>query len=238
VPHAFVCSPPLPADPREVLPPAPSRASLGLEPDQLVFACFNRPVKLDPHRFDAWMEVLRAVPGSALLLVVPEASSQRRLREHAQTRGVEPKRLVFAAKTPAAQFPDLCRLADLFLDTPHYGAGATGAMALQAGLPLLTCPGESFLSRMGASLCAAVGMEDLILPTPEAYVERAIALGRDREALRERRRRLLDPEANLPLFDVAGWVRHLEALLWELVGHPASGRGAPTSSPPGQPQLR
>ncbi|MEB3316778.1 MAG: tetratricopeptide repeat protein [Cyanobacteriota bacterium] len=238
LPHAFVCSPPLPADPGEVLPPAPSRASLGLTPEQLVFACFNRPVKLDPRRFDRWMEILRAVPGSALLLVVPEASSQRRLREHAQSRGVEPKRLVFAAKTPAAQFPHLCRLADLFLDTPHYGAGATGAMALQAGLPLLTCPGESFLSRMGASLCAAVGMEDLICPTPEAYVERAITLGREREGLRERRRHLLNPKAQLPLLDVAGWVRHWEELLWELVAQPTSGRSAQPSPPPGQPQLR
>lgn len=213
LPHAFVCSPPLPADPGEPLPPEPTRASLGLEPDQLVLACFNRSVKLDPHRFAAWMEILRALEGSALLLVVPETSTQQRLRERARHHGVEPGRLVFAAKTPAAQFPALCHLADLFLDTAHYGAGATGAMALQAGLPLLTCPGESFLSRMGASLCASVAMDDLICSTPEAYVERAIALGRDREGLRERRRRLLDPEARLPLLDVAGWVRHWEHLL-------------------------
>jgi predicted O-linked N-acetylglucosamine transferase (SPINDLY family) len=217
LPHAFFCSTPLPADPGEALPPEPSRARLGLDPEQLVFACFNRPVKLDPHRFDAWMEILRAVPASALMLVVPDGSSQGRLRERASAQGVEPGRLVFAAKTPAAQFPSLCRLADLFLDTPHYGAGATGAMALQAGLPLLTCPGESFLSRMGASLCAAVAMDDLICSTPEAYVAQAIALGRDREALRERRQRLLDPDARLPLFDVAGWVRQWEELLLGLV---------------------
>ena len=217
LPHAFFCSTPLPADPGEALPPEPSRGGLGLEPDQIVFACFNRPVKFDPQRFDAWMEILRAVPGSALLLVVPDGSSQGRLRERARAQGVEPSRLVFAAKTPAAQFASLCRLADLFLDTPHYGAGATGAMALQAGLPLLTCPGESFLSRMGASLCAAVAMDDLICSTPEAYVAQAIALGRDREALRQRRQRLLDPDARLPLFDVAGWVRQWEELLVGLV---------------------
>lgn len=210
LPHAFLCSPPLPADPGEHLPPAPSRKALGLAPDQVVFACFNRPVKFDPHRFDGWMAILRAVPGSVLLLVVGEASSQGRLRERALGQGVEPNRLVFAPRTPAAQFPALCQLADLFLDTPHYGAGATGAMALQAGLPLLTRPGESFLSRMGASLCGAVGMEDLITATEEAYVERAIALGREPWELRERRRRLLDPTARLPLFDVNGWVRQWE----------------------------
>ncbi len=216
LPWAFLCSAPLPADPGEPLPPAPTRAGLGIGPDQMVFACFNRPDKFDPHRFDAWMEILQAVPGSVLLLVVSNPSSRGRLRQRAQACGVEQERLIFAAKTPAAQFPDLCRLADLFLDTGHYGAGATGAMGLQAGLPLLTCPGEHFVSRMAASLCASVSMPDLICPTPEAYVERAIALGRDRSQLQQRRQMLLDQGANLPLFDTAGWVRHWEELLFSL----------------------
>lgn len=60
-------------------------------------------------------------------------------------------------------------------------------------------------------------MDDLICSTQEAYVERAIALGIDREELRERRRRLLDSQAQLPLFDVAGWVRQWEDLLLGLV---------------------
>lgn len=225
LPWGFVCSAPLPADPGEQLPPCPSRSTLGLEPNQMVFACFNRPDKFDPQRFDAWMEVLRAVPGSVLLLVVSHPASQRRLSERAQSSGVEPSRLVFTAKTPAAQFADLCQQADLFLDTAHYGAGATGAMALQAGLPLLTCPGEAFVSRMGASLCAALHMNDMICPTTEAYVEKAIALGRNRELLHERRQKLLNPEAQLPLFDTAGWVHHWEQLLRALtdVHDPALG---------------
>jgi predicted O-linked N-acetylglucosamine transferase (SPINDLY family) len=70
---------------------------------------------------------------------------------------------------------------------------------------------------MAASLCASVNMPDLICPTPEAYVERAIALGRNPEQLHGRRRQLIDPNANLPLFDTAGWVRHWEGLLHGLV---------------------
>ncbi len=213
LPWAFVSSPPLPADPSEPLPPAPSRAALGLGADQLVFTCLNRSDKFDPDRFEAWMAVLRAVPGSALLLVVSHPAVRARLAARAEAAGVEPQRLVFSDKTPAAQFPDLCALADLFLDTAHYGAGATGVMALQSGLPLLSCPGEAFVSRMGASLCAAVGMEEMICPSPEAYVERAIDLGRDPDRLRGLRQRLLDPEAGLPLFDTAAWVLHWEELL-------------------------
>lgn len=213
LPWAFVCSPPLPADPAEPLPPPPSRAALGLGADQMVFSCLNRPDKFDPERFDCWIEILRGLPGSVLLLVVSHPGVCQRLRQRAASGGVDPQRLVFTHKTPAAHFPALCAVADLFLDTAHYGAGATGAMALQAGLPLLTCPGDAFVSRMGASLCAAVGMEFMICETPAVYMQRAIQLGRDPRALKRLRACLLTSPAGLPLFNTAQWVRHWEALL-------------------------
>ena len=39
-------------------------------------------------------------------------------------------------------------LADLFLDTLPYNAGATANDALWVGLPLLTCAGETYFSRI------------------------------------------------------------------------------------------
>jgi hypothetical protein len=49
-------------------------------------------------------------------------------------------------------------------------------------------PGHSVASRMGASLCAATGLEELICPSPEAYLERAIALGHQPAELEHLRR--------------------------------------------------
>ena len=90
-------------------------------------------------------------------------------------------------------------------------------MALQAGLPLLTCPGDTFVSRMGASLCAATGLEELICHTPEAYQQCAIALGHQPAELGRLRRQLLERHDKLPLFDTAAWVGHLESLLERLL---------------------
>jgi predicted O-linked N-acetylglucosamine transferase (SPINDLY family) len=90
-------------------------------------------------------------------------------------------------------------------------------MALAAGLPLLTCPGDTFVSRMGASLCAATGLEELICPTPEAYQQRAIALGHQPAELARLRRQLHERQSELPLFDTAAWVGHLESLLERLL---------------------
>jgi predicted O-linked N-acetylglucosamine transferase (SPINDLY family) len=82
---------------------------------------------------------------------------------------------------------------------------------------LLTCPGDTFTSRMGASLCAATGLEELICSSPEVYQERAIALGRQPAELERLRRQLLERRSELPLFDTAAWVGHLEALLERLL---------------------
>ncbi len=215
LPSAFVASP-LPAG--EVSSaPAPSRADLGLPATGMVYACFQRPHKLDPHTFALWMQVLLAVPGSVLWLVQQDPLVQTRLREAATAAGVQASRLVFSAAVPTAQFSALCALADLMLDTTHYGAGATGVAALRAGLPLLTCPGDSFASRMGASLCAATGLHELICESSSAYRDKAVELGLGPGALASYRQRLLEQGSQLPLFQTAAWVQSLEVLLVSLV---------------------
>ncbi|MES2946641.1 MAG: tetratricopeptide repeat protein, partial [Pseudomonadota bacterium] len=124
-----------------------ARSALGLPEKGTVYACFNRAHKLDPQTFDVWLSVLQQVPGSVLWLIQESPLVQQRLRQRASAMGLDPARIVFTPKVPSTEFENLCALADLFLDTTHYGAGATGVAALHAGLPLLTRPGETFASR-------------------------------------------------------------------------------------------
>jgi len=194
-------------------PPPPSREAVGLPSEAVVYACFNRPEKITPALFDGWLEILRQVPDSVLWIINDEPRVEERLRARLMTAGLEPQRLVVSPKVESAAFGQHCALADLLLDTSPYGSGATAVTALAAGLPLLTCPGATFASRMGASLCAATGLEELICPSPEAYLERAIALGHQPAELERLRRQLLERHRELPLFNTAAWVGHLESLL-------------------------
>ena len=200
-----------------IAPPPPSREALGLPLDAVVYACFNRPEKITPAVFDGWLEILRQVPSSVLWIINDQPRVQERLRARLAAAGLEPERLVFSPRLESAAFGQVCALASLLLDTSPYGSGATAVTALAAGLPLLTCPGDTFTSRMGASLCAATGLEELICSSPEAYQERAIALGRQPAELDRLRRQLLERRSELPLFDTAAWVGHLEALLERLL---------------------
>ncbi len=234
LPWAFVSSPPPPGLSHEAarLPGAepagdpnagPCRRELGLPEQGVVFACFNRAEKLDPDRFGLWLEILKQVPGSVLCLLLERPLVRQRLRQLAAAAGIAPERLVFGELMDGASFSACCALPDLFLDTAAYGAGATAVTALRAGLPVLTCPGESFPSRMGASLLAAVGLEELIAPTPEAYVQKAVALGHDPAALARLRHHLTEQQQELPLFQTDAWVRNFEALILEQVEQVAEG---------------
>lgn len=216
LPWGFVSSGPLP-NPADPAPPPLSRESLGLPADAVVYACFNRPEKITPALFDGWLEILRQVPLSLLWIINDHPLVEERLRARLATAGLEPQRLVFSPKLESAAFGPACALADLLLDTSPYGSGATAVTALAAGLPLLTCPGDTFASRMGASLCAATGLEELICPTLEAYQERAISLGRQPDELQRLRSQLVEYRTELPLFNTAAWVGHLEALLEQLM---------------------
>jgi protein O-GlcNAc transferase len=221
LPWGFVSSPP-PIEGQQLAPPEasdppPTRACLGLSQEQVVLACFNRAEKIDPGSFRRWLEVLLAAPQAVLLLVIESPIARQRLLQRAEEAGVDPARLVFTAQVASHTFPSLCRQADLLLDTALYGVGATGVAALAAGLPLITCPGVSFASRMGASLCAAAGLEELICPSPEAYTALAIELAQQPSRLRQLREQLGNTQAPPPLFDTAAWVGHLEALLQQLV---------------------
>ena len=202
---------------RDQLAPPLTRQDLGLPEHAVVFACFNRPEKITPMRFDCWLEILCQVPNACLWIINDHPQVHERLRARATAAGLNSQRLVFSPMLESAVFAQACSLADLLLDTSPYSSGATAVTALAAGLPLLTCPGDSFASRMGASLCAATGLNELICSTPQAYQQKAIDLGREPAELQRLRRQLLDRHDELPLFNTGAWVRHFENLLEQLL---------------------
>jgi protein O-GlcNAc transferase len=102
------------------------------------------------------------------------------------------------------------RAADLFLDTFPYNAHATALDTLWAGVPLLTYPGETFASRVAASLVRTAGLPELIADSPSQYEEKAVELAADPARLGELRRKLAQRET--PLFDTKHYTKNLEAV--------------------------
>ena len=186
------------------------RADAGLPQKGFVFCNFNTSYKITPDVFDVWMRILKQVNGSVLWIVAGRQAFESNIRSEAAARGVNPERLIFAPPMPLPEHQARVQLADLFLDTLPYNAGATASDMLWAGLPVLTRIGDTFVGRMAASLLNAIRLPELITTTPEAYERMAIDLATHPEKLAALRRKLAENRLTTPLFDTKLYTTHIE----------------------------
>jgi predicted O-linked N-acetylglucosamine transferase (SPINDLY family) len=132
------------------------------------------------------------------------------LRRHAEERGIDPGRLIFAPRVKQPEHMARHRLADLFLDTLPYNAHTTAEDALWVGVPLVACLGQNFYARVAASTLHAMGVPELVTDTLTDYENLALALARDPARLAALKVRLEAARATAPLFDSARFTRNME----------------------------
>lgn len=187
-----------------------SRDDAGLPEKAFVFCCFNNNFKIAPKTFDLWIRILKRVDNSVLWLLQDNPTAAVNLRKEAAVRGVDPARLIFAPRVPLPDHLARHRLADLFLDTQPYNAHTTASDALWLGLPVLTLIGQSFVSRVAASVLSAIRLTELITSTEQEFESLAIELANDRKELDRIKKKLAAARTTAPLFDVALFTRHIE----------------------------
>ncbi|MBF0243779.1 MAG: tetratricopeptide repeat protein [Planctomycetes bacterium] len=195
----------------------PTRSSCGLPEPGFVYCSFNGSYKITPEVYDVWMRILKRVPSSVLWLVADNEAAKMNLRAEAQKRDVSPGRIHFAGKVPPAEYLARLQIADLMLDTSPYNAGTTASDALWAGLPILTCPGRCFASRMAGSILNSVGLPELIAGNWTDYESIAVRLAGDASELQRHRMHLKAVAKHSPLFDSEKFVRNLENTLEEVL---------------------
>ena len=187
------------------------KTELNLPLNGFVFCCLNNNYKILPSTFDGWMRILNAVPDSVLFLYAANKAAEVNLRMEAKKRGVNQDRLVFASRIERSEYLARYKVADLFLDTLPYNAGTTASDALWAGLPVLTCMGESFASRVAASLLNAIELPDLITSTQAEYEARAIELANNPDKLKAIKDKLQRNRLTTALFDTPRFTKNIEA---------------------------
>lgn len=163
-----------------------TRSDLGLKDDSFVFMSLNVTMKINPDVWDVWCKILLACPNSVLVLLDPGDVAQANFRKELFDRvgdGVSPDRLVFWPRVDAFENISRMGVADLYLDPWPMNGHTTLAESLWAGTPAITYRGETFAQRVGASMLRSVGLKDNIHTTVESYIQHAIALYHDRDAL-------------------------------------------------------
>ena len=189
-----------------------TRQEAGLPSDGFVFCCFNNHYKITPKVFTSWMRILSQVDGSVLWLSKANKTIVENLKKETENNGIDQARLIFA---PRLEFIEdhlsRVKLADLFIDTLPYNAHATSSDALRMGLPVLTCVGKSFASRVAASLLNAVGLPELITTTQQEYEALAIELATNPKKLKAIKDKLTQNLPSAPLYDTPLFTKHLES---------------------------
>ncbi|QWD95952.1 tetratricopeptide repeat protein [Polynucleobacter sp. MG-6-Vaara-E2] len=207
LPHCYVTH-----DSQNIIPESKlSRQDFGLSQNAFIFCCFNSSFKILPKTFDMWMRILKSVEGSMLWLLLDNPFAVSNLLKEAQLRGIDPNRLVFAKRMDLDQHLSRHRLADLFLDTLPYNAHTTANDSLSSGLPVLTLIGQSFASRVAASLLKAIELPELICHTQAEYEAKAIELARNPQKLTNLKKKLAKNRDKTPLFNGSQLTRDIES---------------------------
>lgn len=209
LPDGYACYDP-PADAPPV-GPLPARAA-----GHITFGSFNNPAKITPPVIAVWAEILRRVAGARLVLKYKwfdDPATQRRYRDWFAEHGVTPERIDLLGWSPHAELLAHYNRIDIALDPFPYSGGLTTCEALWMGVPVVTCPGETFASRHSLSHLSNVGLTETVVAELPAYVERAVELAGDLERLVSWRADLRERVRCSPLCDGVRFADNLMGLL-------------------------
>lgn len=201
-----------------------TRDQEGLPEKAFVFCSFNQPYKITPQLWDVWCDLLLEIPGSILWLHAFEEIARANLRRSLEQKGIDPNRLYFAGvRKNLEDHLGRLALADLALDTIPYNGHTTTSDALWAGLPVLTCPGETFASRVAASILNAANVPELIASSLKEYKQRAIAMATDPGQIGHLKQKISLNRNTCPLYDSVRMTRNLERIYFEMYENWISG---------------
>ncbi|MEQ1598601.1 MAG: tetratricopeptide repeat protein [Methylotenera sp.] len=194
-----------------------TRMDIGLQGNDFVFCCFNQTFKITAEVFAAWMRILKQTPNGVLWLLECNQWAKANLQAAAERAGVNKNRLIFAPRVPIAEHLARHVHADLFLDTLPYNAHTTASDALFMRLPLLTCMGETFASRVAASLLQSVNMPELITQDLAEYETKALDLVQNPKKLAQLKLKLNIEIEKSNLFNPTQFARDLESIFLDVV---------------------
>jgi protein O-GlcNAc transferase len=193
-----------------------TRQDLGLPEDGFIYCCFNNTYKITPEILDSWCRILKGSEDSVLVIYADDDLAKSNLTKEASLRGIAASRLIFGGRLSIPEYLARYRVVDLFLDTHPYNAGTTASDALWMKLPVLTCIGNSFASRIAASLLNAVNLPEMITTSKEEYESLAIQLAKNPKNLKLIKKKLANNLKTAPLYNTPLFTKNIELAFFEM----------------------
>ncbi len=193
------------------------RKDFRLPEKAFIYCSFNNNYKITPDIFEIWMKILNNVHNSVLWILKSNEKATLNLKKEAETKGINPDRIILADHLPNDEHLKRIKLADLFLDTFPYNAHTTASDAVRMGVPIITLKGNSFQSRVGASILNCIAMKELVTNNKKDYQNLAIELGKNSEKFNKLKESLKNSVKTSPLFDSDKFTKNLEELYLKIL---------------------
>lgn len=192
-----------------------SKSAFGIDDDAFVFASFNGLQKLTPRLFDTWVEILRKVPNSVLMILVDNKNitAQKNISSILTANGILQNRLVFVNTIEKDRH--LARIRDIVnlgLDSTLYNGHTTSHDILWSGKPVLTVKGDRFLNKVSESILTACGLTELVAHTIIDYSYLAIELATDKKKYSHILNKVQAARVSSPYFNTKQFTIDLEKL--------------------------
>ena len=203
----------------------------------LTFGCFAIRQKITAEMLSAWASILQQVPYSRLILKnrqVADPAIAEAIRTRFTNRGAAAHRIEFRGNTPRQDHIRHHADIDIMLDTFPYNGTIMTCESLWMGVPVLSMAGTSHAARVGLSLLSRLGLVGWVAQSYDDYVQRAVAVARDRAGIARLRQTLRGEFARSSLGDpraVTGALEDAYRGMWcawlDLTGSGRAGRTPP-----------
>lgn len=187
-----------------------TKQMFGLPEDKFIFCSFNSNHKINASIFNLWLKILMDNKNSVLWILCDNEQSKENLKNFTIDNNVDPKRLIFAKYMPLAEHLKRLDLADVLLDTFPYNAHTSCSDALRVNLPVITLRGETFASRVAASLLTSINVTELITDNKDDYHKLASKICNDPKYFNEIKSKVMKNKSSSNLFKCEVYTKNIE----------------------------
>ena len=203
--------------PEAVLGEVPEAIKRLQEEGRAIYLCAQSLFKLLPNQDNLIARIAGRVPNSVFVFIAHPSELatdvlRRRLGKRLAADGIaEEGRIVFLPRLSEAAFRAVNKAATVVLDSVEWSGFNSTIEALVAGTPVVAMPGATMRANHSYGILTMVGLNELITPDADGYVDLAVQLGTNPEfrarmsrAVIERFGKLLDDSA--PIAALAAWI--------------------------------
>ena len=186
-----------------------------LENKHITFGSFNNFLKISDEVVETWSKILKKVDGSKLILKSSESYNYEIIKKKFAKYNVENSIIILDKKnfTKIEDHLNQYDKVDIALDTFPYTGVTTTFEALWKSVPVITMAGHNFKSRCGESIIRYANISELICLDRNDYVNKAVELSKDINAIKDLRKKIFNNILKTPLFKTKEYTIEFQDML-------------------------